>query len=109
MTFDESDLHKTEYLLKQKYDHIRNCSNPRLSKSWKCTKLCHYGKSTFKDTNIDQLIEYRDGQTCQKDNFMTMCEQVKHDTQLYGIDSVVDKYTRPGYNVGHYQAPGSTE
>ena len=108
MTFDESDLHKTEYLLKQKYDHIRNCSNPRLSKSWKCTKLCHYGKSTFKDTNIDPLIEYRDGQTCQKDNFMTMCEQLKDDTQLYGIDRVVDKYTRLEYNVGHYEAPGST-
>ena len=40
---------------------------------------------------------------------MTMCEQVKHDIQMKGMKEVVDEYTVPGYNVGHYKAPGSTE
>ena len=40
---------------------------------------------------------------------MTMCEQIKHDVQLTGMKEVVDKYTMPGYTVGKYKAPGSTE
>ena len=40
---------------------------------------------------------------------MTQCEQIKHDIDYYGIDTVVDKYTRKGYNVGSYKAPGTTE
>ena len=29
--------------------------------------------------------------------------------QMKGMKEVVDEYTVPGYNVGHYKAPGSTE
>ena len=110
MSFDKSDLQKTEDLLRQKFHHIRKNKRPKLSKTWKCTKLCHYGKNSFKD--IDHVLpisEYRDGKVCSPGNDMTMCEQVAHDIQLKGIKNVVDEYTMPGYNVGHYKAPGSTE
>ena len=40
---------------------------------------------------------------------MTKCEQVKHQIELKGIDKVVDEYTMPGYTIGKYKAPGSTE
>jgi hypothetical protein len=40
---------------------------------------------------------------------MTICEQIKHDIELYGINKVVDNYTTDGYSVGKYKAPGSTE
>lgn len=109
MTFDKKDLIKTEDLLRSKFEQIKKCRKPKLSRSWKCNKLCHYGKNTFENTRITPLVEYRDGQVCNKNHFMTMCEQIKHDIEMEGMDSVVDKYTVPGYNVGYYKPPGSIE
>ncbi len=110
MTFHKSDMQKTEDLLRQKFYHIKNTKRPKLSKTWKCTKLCHYGKNSFKDNpDILPILEYRDGQVCNPGYNMTMCEQVAHDIQLKGLENVVDEYTVPGYNVGHYKAPGSIE
>lgn len=110
MTFNKQDLVKTEELLRIKFDKIKKCQLPRLSKTWKCNKLCHYGKTNFSDTeHVLPIIEYRDGETSQKGSFMTKCEQVHHDILLKGMKNVVDEYTMPGYNVGHYKAPGSTE
>lgn len=109
MTFDKKDLLKTEDLLRTKFEQIKKCNKPKLNKSWKCNKLCHYGKTTFANTNITPLIEYRNNQVCSQGSFMTMCEQVKHDIDMNGIKNVVDQYTVPGYNVGYYKAPGSTE
>lgn len=110
MCFDKSDLESTENLIRKKFEEIKNCSKPKLSKTWKCTKLCYFGKNTFENNpNILPLIEYRDNQVCSKGNYMTMCEQIKHDTELNGIKNVVDNYTAIGYSVGKYKAPGSTE
>lgn len=107
--FDKSDLPRTESMIREKFDIIKKTKKPRLNKSWMCNKLCHYGKTTFENSKILPIIEYRDNQTCQKDTFMTKCEQVKHDIELKGIDAVVDEYTVPGYTVGKYKAPGSVE
>ena len=40
---------------------------------------------------------------------MTKCEQIKHDTILYGIDTVVDLYKHKNYTIGKYKAPGCIE
>jgi len=71
--------------------------------------LCHYGKTTFENTHIQPITEYRDCQSTAKDKTMTKCEQVKHDTDIKGMKEVVDEYTMPGYSIGKYKAPGSTE
>lgn len=105
MNYDKSHLPETEDMIRRKFEEIKKCKRPRLSKSWKCTKLCHFGKSHFDDA----LIEYRDGQLIPKDQPMTKCEQIKHDIELYGMSDVIDKYTAEGYNVGSYKAPGSVE
>lgn len=107
--FDKRDLPKTESMLRDKFDIIKKTRKPRLNKTWMCNKLCHYGKTTFENSKVLPIIEYRDNQTCQKDTFMTKCEQVRHDIELKGIDAVVDEYTVPGYTVGKYKAPGSVE
>jgi hypothetical protein len=107
--FDKSDLYQTEMMLKQKFETIKNTQIPRLNKTWKCTKLCHFGKSTFENTNILPGIEYRDNQVTPNGQFMTKCEQVHHDISLKGVKTVIDEYTRPGYTVGQYKAPGSVE
>ena len=106
--FDKKDLHHTEMMLKQKFEIIKNTKKPELNKSWKCTKLCHFGKTTFENSHVLPIIEYRENQITPKDKCMTKCEQIKHDMDIKGLDSVVDEYQVPGYSIGHYKAPGST-
>lgn len=109
MTFDNSDIYKTENMLREKFEVIKKTKKPKLRKTWMCSKLCHFGKSNFDNTHVPPTIEYRDGQVSPKNQFMTKCEQVKHDIELKGMDAVVDEYTIPGYSVGKYKAPGSVE
>lgn len=105
MCFSKQDLASTEDLIRKKFNDIKNSKRPRLNKTWKCNKLCYFGKTCFDNPTI----EYRDNQTIPKGNQMTKCEQIKHDTDLYGLDAVIDKYMSKGHNVGHYKAPGSSE
>jgi hypothetical protein len=108
--FDKSDLASTEDIIRKKFEEIKRCKKPKLNKTWKCNKLCYFGKNTFQDHNsILPILEYRDGQVCSKGNYMTMCEQIKHDVELNGIKNVVDNYTSKGYSVANYKAPGSVE
>jgi hypothetical protein len=96
-------------MIRRKFETIKNTQIPQLNKSWKCTKLCHFGKTTFENTHALPILEYRDGQLCKIDAPMTKCEQIKHEIEVKGIDNVVDQYTVPGYTVGKYKAPGSAE
>lgn len=107
--FDDSDLAKTEEMIRRKFDIVKKSKKPKLNKSWMCNKLCHFGKTTFENTNIDPIIEYRDGMLCSKNTPMTKCEQLKHDTELYGMDTVVNLYKHPNHTFGKYKAPGTTE
>jgi hypothetical protein len=107
--FDKSDLHQTEMMIKNKFETIKRTQIPQLNKTWKCTKLCHFGKSTFENTNILPIIEYRENQVTPYGHYMTKCEQVNHDIAIKGVKTVVDEYTRPGYSIGQYKAPGSVE
>lgn len=107
--YDKSDLPKTEEMIRKKFETIKRTTKPQLNKSWKCTKLCHFGKTTFENSHILPILEYRDGQLCKQGEYMTKCEQIKHDIELLGMDNVVDTYTMPGYTVGKYKAPGSAE
>jgi hypothetical protein len=108
--FDKSDLQRTEQMLKKKFEIIRQTQKPRLNKTWMCNKLCHFGKSDFQDHNsILPVIEYRDSQCCKKDTFMTKCEQIKHDIEVKGMDTVVSEYKAENHSFGKYKAPGSAE
>lgn len=107
--YDKNDLLSTEEMLRKKFEAIKNTQIPKLSKTWKCTKLCHFGKTTFENSNTLPIIEYRDGQVTARDKFMTKCEQIKHDIELKGTNHVIDEYTSPGYTIGKYKAPGSVE
>ena len=106
--YDKTDLAKTEDMLCKKFETIKASKRPRLNKSWKCNKLCHFGKTTFENSHILPAIEYRGNQITTCGNAMTKCEQIKHDVDLKGIKTVVDEYTAPGYSVGYYKPPGST-
>lgn len=105
--FNDSDLSATEDMLRNKFEAIKSTRKPRLNKSWMCSKLCHFGKTTFDNTNIEPITEYREGQVCSIGQTMTKCEQIKHDLDLYGIDTTIDMYKHPNHSFGSYKAPGS--
>lgn len=105
--FHDSDLSETENMLRAKFEAIKSTRKPRLNKSWMCSKLCHFGKTTFENTNIEPITEYRDGQVCSVGQTMTKCEQIKHDLDLYGIDTTMELYKHPNHTFGSYKAPGS--
>lgn len=105
--FHDSDLGETENMLRAKFEAIKSARKPRLNKSWMCSKLCHFGKTTFENTNIEPIVEYRDGQVCSIGQTMTKCEQIKHDLDLYGIDTTMELYKHPKHTFGSYKAPGS--
>ncbi len=108
--FDKSDLSRTESMLQKKFEVIKQTRQPRLNKTWMCSKLCHFGKTTFNgDSKILPIIEYRDSQSCSKDTFMTKCEQIKHDIEIKGMKSVVSEYKAQNHSFGKYKAPGSAE
>lgn len=107
--FDKTDLDRTESMLKRKFEIVKNTRKPQLNKSWMCSKLCHFGKTTFDNTSITPLEEYRDNQLCSKGSLMTKCEQIRHDIDLLGMDSVVQSYKHPNHKFGQYKAPGSVE
>lgn len=106
MCFQKSDLIETEKMLRDKFEHIKSVKRPYLNKSWMCKKLCHFGKTTFENTNINPLEEYRDNQSTPNGQTMSKCEQVAHDVQLQGIDNVIQSYKHPNHSFGFYQAPG---
>lgn len=107
--FERSDLSRTESMLRDKFDIIKKTRKPRLNKTWMCNKLCHFGKTTFEQTNILPILEYRDNQIVSKDQFMTKCEQIKHDIEIHGMEHVIKEYKNPNHSFGKYKAPGSTE
>lgn len=109
VSYDKSDLIKTEDMIRKKFEVIKKTQVPELYKSWKCNKLCYFGKTTFANTHALPIVEYRENKLTPIDHMMTKCEQIKHDIDLLGIDNVVDTYMVPGYSVGKYKAPGSTE
>jgi hypothetical protein len=105
--FEDKHMKDTENMLREKFEIIKKTKRPRLNKTWMCTKLCHFGKTTFENTHVLPIIEYRDNHVTPKDKFMTKCEQIKHDIELKGIDNVVDEYQAPGYTISKYKPPGA--
>ena len=107
--FDDTDIPETEQMLRKKFETIKKTQRPKLNKTWKCNKLCHFGKTTFNNTEFEPLVEYRNGVKTNPGETMCKCEQIKHDTDLQGIDFVIDNYTDIGHNVSKYKDPGSVE
>ena len=104
--FDSFDMDKTEHMLRHKFEVIKNTKRPILNKSWMCSKLCHFGKTTFEGTHVTPIEEYRSGQTCPTGSTMTKCEQVKHDIDLKGMPEVIKEYKNKQHSFGFYKSPG---
>lgn len=110
IVYDRSELARTEEMLKEKFETIKATTVPKLKqRDWKCSKLCHQGKTTFVGTTIKPIQEFRRGQVTPYGDFMTKCEQIKFEVARKGIDRVTEEYQAPGHTIDHYTAPGGTE
>jgi hypothetical protein len=73
--FERKDFELTERLLRAKFESIRDTQRPQLKKSWKCTKLCMFGKEKH-----------------PLDTSKTICEFIKDETRKKGADAVLCEY-----------------
>ena len=97
--FQDSDIPETLEMIKAKFNVIKNTKTPELRKSWKCSKLCPAGKTTYEGTNVDVM-----------DNMfgapLTKCEQTKIMIKENGIEWVTANCMSPDHAIGKYKAPG---
>jgi len=113
--FQDSDLEKTEEMIRKRFETIKETKIPLTIKEtdrkscWKCSKICHAGKNTFEDTHVEPLVEKRFNQFTKYGDTMTQCEQLRYMIKKKGIDWVTKHYKHPDHVHGKYKAPGSTE
>jgi ATP-dependent helicase/DNAse subunit B len=92
MCFDKSDHDKFLNMLKNKYKDIQNNNKPRPisndRSNWKCTKLCHYCKHNWPNTDKN------------------MCIYIEDHLKQHGMSKTVEECTRKGFDIGFYSAPG---
>ena len=112
LQFEDKDLKDTEEMLKKKFEFIKDTDDPKTirqidsSQSWKCTRLCHQGMSTFEDTHVESIKEHRPRQKTPYGQPMTKCEQTRYMIKKYGIDWATKNLSHPEHQIGTYQAPG---
>ena len=90
------DLPATENLVKDRFQEMLNATRPPTKKSWKCTRFCHQGKTTFEGCgDIKPLIEWRDKQFTEPGQYMTKCQQLNYEIDVHGVDYVIENYQNP--------------
>lgn len=88
--FDDSDMQKSIKLFKNTFEQTKRCKLPVLldpsQKNFKCKSICDYYKQKVGNTN--------------------MCLFIHNEIQKHGLDYVITKYSREGFFVDNYEAPG---
>jgi len=94
----KDDIAETKRMLKRRFEIITDCSFPTQRKSWKCSRFCFLGKTTFEKTGIQALA--MNGEP------MTKCQQLHYCLSRRSFDSVVANMSRPGFDATVYVDPG---
>ena len=97
--FQDSDIPETLEMIKAKFEVIKKTDLPQQKKSWKCSKLCNAGKSTYEGTDVDVMYNVFGAP-------LTKCEQTHEMIKEHGIEWVTQNCTAPDHAIGKYQAPG---
>lgn len=96
LPFTKNDIIKTKEIIRKRFDEIKKTTRPILNKTWRCSRLCHFGKTKHPSGTNNKYGEPH-----------TICSYISEQTKLYGIDFVVNNHTNEGHNVGKYKAPGT--
>ena len=97
LAFTKDDISDTMGMLKKRFEEIKRINRPRLVKSWKCTKFCHFGKNSHPSGEIDP----RTGEP------YTICEYVARKIRKRGIEASMIEDKKEGHEFDYYHAPGS--
>lgn len=96
LAFTRDDIEETKEMLRKRFESIRDSKVPQLKKSWKCTKICHFGKNDHPSGIINP----------ETGSPFTICEFVAKKIRSKGIDVSITEDISPGHKFDYYQAPG---
>lgn len=90
--FDEEHIGIMESKLEERFNEIKKNRLPKLldpkHKDFRCHRLCHFYKNKWPGTN------------------MNMCDFIKKETLIKGIDKVTQEHKAKGHSFDTYNAPG---
>ena len=96
LAFTKDDMKDTLDMIRKRFEEIRDCHTPQLKKSWKCTKICHFGKTAHSSGIINP----------ETGDPITICEYVAQKIRSKGLDISLAEDMSPGHKFDYYQAPG---
>ena len=74
------------------FEEIKQNQAPKLLSQnrthWKCQRLCHFYKNNWPGTD------------------QNMCIHIEKKLKEHGMQETINTCTRPGFNIGFYEAPG---
>lgn len=92
MPFDKEDETRFLTMLRNRFEEIKQNQAPKLLSQnrthWKCQRLCHFYKNNWPGTD------------------QNMCIHIEKELKEHGMQETMDTCTRPGFNIGFYEAPG---
>ena len=96
LAFTKDDIEDTKQMIKNRFEEIRDSNVPQLKKSWKCTKICHFGKNEHPSgiINPDTGAPF------------TICEFVAKKIRRKGMNVSLAEDISPGHQFDYYEAPG---
>jgi hypothetical protein len=79
LCFDDSDIERTEQIIRKRFEAIRDNVRPKLiygqaADRWKCIRLCDHHKKKWEDTD------------------KTVCQHMRDEIQTLGMERVMKKY-----------------
>lgn len=89
MAFDDTHKQQILQLIRRKFEEIKLMNVPPLTVDWRCTKLCHFGKTKHPDSH------------------KTICQHIADKIRKVGINEVTRTETRKGFALGDYSCPGA--
>jgi hypothetical protein len=94
--FGPEDLVKTEDMLRQRYERVRDCSRPNRIMGdpihgWKCERLCHFGKTKWNNTR------------------RSICDHLHNEVVTLGMEKVMKKHALPGAFDSYGQGGGRSD
>lgn len=92
MCFDQADQDRFLEMLQARFEEIQQNDAPKPisydRSNWKCTKLCHFCKNNWPDTD------------------QNMCIYIENYLKDHGMEKTVADCSRKGFDIGFYEAPG---
>ena len=82
-------------MIRKRFEEIKNVNVPLLKKSWKCNRICHFGKTA----HPSGIINPDTGEP------MTMCEFVARKIRSKGMNVSLAEDISEGHQFDYYEAP----